>query len=198
MARAGGIAFVDVPIFGETALVPGAPRRRRQAEPDSFRPGRCPARRADGIVVAELTRTDAGTLAARGAMVPHHPFPPGIEGSGLPLFHDRARWAGRYRLHLPRRFQPPRRIVVTGPPAGIVSVGGYRFPLHDLQEVVSRIDSGATLAALPDPILGQRLIGNAADRDTMQAALNAVGVNPIVAAAFCDRREHSVSPIDVA
>ena len=82
-------------------------------------------------------------------------------------------------------------MVVTGPPAGIVSVGGYRFPLHDLQEMVGRIDGGATLAALPDPVIGQRLIGNAADRDTMQAALDAVGVNPLVAAAFRDRSERA-------
>ena len=44
--------------------------------------------------------------------------------------------------------------MVTGPPAGIVGVGGYRFPLHDLQEMVGRIDGAATLAALPDPIVG--------------------------------------------
>ena len=82
-------------------------------------------------------------------------------------------------------------MVVTGPPSGIVSVGGYRFPLHELQEAVGRIDSGATLAALPDPVIGQRLIGNAANRDVVQAALNAVGVNPIVAAAFRDRSERA-------
>jgi hypothetical protein len=41
--------------------------------------------------------------------------------------------------------------------------------------------------ALADPTIGQRLIGHAACCDTMQAALNAVGLNPIVAAAFADR-----------
>ena len=54
-------------------------------------------------------------------------------------------------------------MVVTGPPAGIVSVGGYRFPLARLLETIGRIDAGATLAALPDPLIGQRLVGNAAD-----------------------------------
>jgi hypothetical protein len=39
-----------------------------------------------GVVVAELMRTDTGTLAVRGPMVPHHSFPPGIERSGLPYF----------------------------------------------------------------------------------------------------------------
>ena len=84
-------------------------------------------------------------------------------------------------------------IVITGPPAGIVGVGGYRFPLHDLAVIVGRIDGAATLAALPDPIVGQRLIGNAADRDTIQAALDIVGVNPLVVAAFRDRREQDIA-----
>ena len=41
---------------------------------------------AGSVAVAELMRTDAGTLAVRGPMVPHHSFPPGIERSGLPYF----------------------------------------------------------------------------------------------------------------
>ena len=83
--------------------------------------------------------------------------------------------------------------MVTGPPAGIVSVGGYRFPLHDLQEIAGRDRQRRNLAALPDPLVGQRLIGNAADRDTMQAALDAVGVNPLVVAAFRDRSERDAA-----
>lgn len=79
--------------------------------------------------------------------------------------------------------------MITGPPSGIASVGGYRFPLHDLKEIAGRVDGDATIAALPDPLVGQRLIGNAADRNMMQAALGAVGVNPLVVAAFRDRSE---------
>jgi hypothetical protein len=40
---------------------------------------------------------------------------------------------------------------------------------------------------LPDPLIGQRLIGNAANRATMQATLNLVGVSPLIVAAFRDR-----------
>ena len=127
-------------------------------------------------------------MALRGPMVPRHAFPPGIERSGLPYFKIEP--GGLVDTGYTCRVDSvTKAMVVTGPPSGIVSVGGYRFPLHDLQEAVRRIDSGATLAALPDPIIGQRLIGNAADRDVVQAALNAVGVNPIVAAAFRDRGE---------
>jgi hypothetical protein len=83
--------------------------------------------------------------------------------------------------------------VVTGPPSGIASVGGYRFPLHDLKEIAGRVEGDATIAALPDPLVGQRLIGNAADRNTMQAALGAVGVNPLVVATFRDRSDRDAA-----
>lgn len=184
--REPNTSLVDVAIFGEAVLVPG--RRGAGGRPTPLPLGAVVAPRGStgGIVVAELMRTDAGALAARGAMVPHHTFPPGIEGSGLPYFKIGPHGVvdSGYTCRIDSFSQT---IVVTGPPAGIVSVGGYRFPLRDLQDVVSRIDAAATLAALPDPIVGQRLIGNAPDRVTMQAALNAVGVNPIVVAAFCDR-----------
>ena len=193
--REPGTVFVDVPIFGETALVPACRGAGGRPRPICVGPVIAPRETAGGVIVAELARTEAGTVAARGAMVPHHSFPPGIERSGLPHFK-----IGRSGLvdtgYTCRVNSAAKAIVVTGPPAGIVSVGGYRFPLRDLQDVTGRIDSGATLAALPDSVLGQRLIGNASDRDTMQAALNTVGVNPIVAAAFRDRSEQDVSPTD--
>ena len=87
-----------------------------------------------------------------------------------------------------------RTLAITGPPPGIVNVGGYRFPLHQLQETLGGLDPPATLAPLPDPLLGQRLVGNAIDRYAVQAALNASGVNPIVAAAFVDRSEGQAQP----
>ena len=49
------------------------------------------------------------------------------------------------------------------------------------------------LPTLPDPLLGERLAGNAADRYTIQAALNAVGVNPIAVAAFHDRSDRAIA-----
>jgi hypothetical protein len=73
---------------------------------------------------------------------------------------------------------------VTGPPPGTVRVGGYRFPLQDLRALVGGIDAGAKLGALPHAVIGQRLFGTAADRDAMQAALRAAGVNPLIVAAF--------------
>jgi hypothetical protein len=79
-------------------------------------------------------------------------------------------------------------MVVTGPPPGMVAVGGYRFIMRDLQDTIGEADAGATLAALPDSLVGHRLAGSAADRDAMQAALTQRGVNPLLADAFRDRR----------
>ncbi len=195
--REPGIILVDVSIFGEAALVPARRGAGGRPSPISFGPVIVPRESTGGAALAEFARTDTGTVAARGAMVPQHAFPPGIERSGLPHFR-----IGRGGLvdtgYTCRVDTAADGMIVTGAPAGIVSVGGYRFALGGLQEVTGCIDSSATLAALPDPVLGQRLIGNAADRDTMQAALNAVGVNPIVAAAFCNRSEQDVSQTDAA
>jgi hypothetical protein len=183
-------SLVDVSIFGEAGFVATRRSPDGQAAPLPLGPVTSPRSSATGSVVTEVVRTAAGTVALRGPMVPRHAFPPGIERSGLPHFE-----IDRFGLvdtgYACRVDTLTKGVVVTGPPAGIVSVGGYRFSLHELREAVRRIDTGATLAALPDPVIGQRLIGNATDRDMMQAALNAVGVNPLVAAAFRDRSERS-------
>jgi hypothetical protein len=192
---AQNINLVDVAIFGETGLV--AVRRDGAGRPAPLPLGPLAAPAAGtgaavgAVVVAELALTEAGTVGMRGPMVPHHMFPPGIERSGLP--HFKIGHGGLVDSGYPCSVDlATQALVVTGPPAGIVSIGGYRFPLHDLQEVVGRVDSGATLAAVPDPLVGQRLIGAAADRATVQAALNAVGFNPLVVAAFGDRGEARV------
>ena len=193
--REPNTGFVDVALFGEAALVAGRRGADGLPAPLPLVPIVAPRGSTDGVMVGETTLTGAGTLAARGPMVPHHSFPPGIERSGLPYFKigQRGLVDSGYTCRVDCL---AKAIVVTGPPAGIVSVGGYRFPLRDLQDVVGRIDKSATLGALPDPLVGQRLTGNAADRHTMQAALNAVGVNPIVVAAFRDRSERNVAPHD--
>ena len=50
-------------------------------------------------------------------------------------------------------------VTVTGPPPGIVSVGGYRFVLSELEDLVRRADGGAFVTALPDALAGHRLAG---------------------------------------
>ena len=82
--------------------------------------------------------------------------------------------------------------MVTGPPPGIVGVGGYRFVLSELQELATRTE-GATLAALPDTLTGHRLAGSATDRDAARAALADAGANPLAVDAFRERRRTQVA-----
>lgn len=180
--------ITDVSIFGEAGLIPARRGAGGRPSPVAFGRLRAPRGNAGGVVLGELIRTEAGTVGLRGPMVPKHTFPPGAERSGQP--HFKIEEGGLVDTGFACRVDSTTKaMVVTAPPAGIVSVGGYRFPLRDLQDVVGRIDKAATLASLPDPLIGQRLIGNTSARNTIQAALKAVGINPLVVAAFRDRRE---------
>ena len=109
-------------------------------------------------------------------MVPRFPFPPGappaaVDANGfLDTFYP-CRAAGS-------------ALVVTGPPAGVVSMGGYRFILAGLQEAVSQLEPGAMVAAFPDGLAGQRVAGIAVHRDAIRDALAELGFNPLVVNAF--------------
>jgi len=177
--------FVDVSIFGEVGLVAARRGSGGQPLPLPLGPVTAPRGSSGGLPVAELSVTQLGTLGLRGPMVPHYNFPPGAERAGVPhltIGPDGMIDTG----YACERDDATNTLVVTAPPSGIVNVGGYRLPLRDLQDVVGRIDAAASLAAVPDPLVGQRLVGHAADRHTIQAALGAVGVNPIVVSAFRD------------
>jgi hypothetical protein len=60
-----------------------------------------------------------------------------------------------------------------------------------LQDLVGRVDADGVLAALPDTLGGQKLAGATADQMAMREALEALGINPLVSAAFRDRRSKS-------
>ncbi len=187
---ASSTILVDVPVFGEAGLLAG--RRIADGRPAPIPLGLVTAPRdgSGGVVVGEVAVTAAGTVGLRGPMVPRHAFPPGIERSGLP--HAAIDRTGLVDTGYACRLDEGGKSVrVTGAPDGMISVGGYRLPLRELQEAIGRIDSGATLTTLPDPVLGLRLVGNSANREVLQAALTAVGVNPLVTAAFRARGEPS-------
>ena len=179
--------LVDVVVFGETALFGARRGANGRAAAIPFGPVVAPRGAAGAVAVAELLRTEAGTIALRGPMVPRYPFPPGAERGTAPYF--RADPSGLVDTGYTCRVDRDNRsMVVTGPPPGIVSVGGYRFLLSELQDLVGRVDAGAALAALPDTLAGHRLAGNAVDRATLRKALAAAGANPLVVDAFRDRR----------
>jgi hypothetical protein len=175
-------AFIDVACFGETCVIPT--RRGGSGETAPLPLGLVTAPRGEsgGRPLAELTLSRSQTLAVSGPMVPRQAYPPGTERSGLPYFKAAD---GVVDTGYPCRVDPDARtLTLTGPPAGIASVGGYRFALRELQRLISNIDSGGRIAALPDPFSGHRLAGAAEERGALRTALMKLGVNPLVTDAF--------------
>jgi len=183
---AGGPALVDIPVFGEIGLI--ASRRELSGKPVPLPTGRIVAPRASaqGVAVLTVARTPQGTVALSGPMAPRASFPPGSERGGAPKMKatDAAIDTG-YPCRVDR---DTKLMTIDGPPAGIVSVGGYRFALRAVQELIGGIEDGSTLAALPDVLAGHRLAGAGSDRDAICDALLAHGANPLLVAAFRARR----------
>jgi len=184
--RHDSAALIDVQVFGETALI--AARREAEGLPEAIAYGTVQAPRgsAGAVTVAETARTEAGTFAVRGPMVPSHAFPPGVERSGAAHFHTDD--AGFVDTGYGCRIDDDAgTLTLTGPPAGMVNVGGYRFRQRELVDQVKTADIDATIGALPDAILGHRLSGNAADSPDVEATLSAMGANPLITGAFRGR-----------
>jgi hypothetical protein len=186
-ASAGGgwpspLALTDVIVFGETGLI--AATRGADGAPAAIKPGASRHNNAQAPVLIEAARTPTGTLALRGPMVPLHPFSAdGAAGRRPAVDPD-----GFVDTCYPCRFAAGGgALVVTGPPAGLASVGGYRFAVARLQDAVSRIDPAAKIAAFPDALTGQRIAGIAVRREELQDALTQLGHNPLVVNAFRKR-----------
>jgi hypothetical protein len=179
--RHSDIGLIDVQSFGETGFFPA--RRGTTGRPAPVRFGMISAPRgaAAALPVIDVMRTEAGTVALRGPMVPHYPFPPDAERSGLPFFETMP--GGFADTGYTCRADGDQTMVVTGPPPGLVGIGGYRFSAQALHDAVARAGA-ASLAPLPDPLSGQRLAGSAADPEALQRALTAIGVNPLLIGAF--------------
>ena len=184
--------LTDVLAFGETALI--AALRGPAGEPAEIPlgPMTAPHGAPDAKTVLETTVTKAGTLALRGPMVPRHAFPAGAERAPMCCFTPDA--VGFADTAYPcRTGRDSAELTITGPPPGIVSVGRYQFRLDQLQKLVSRTDPDAILAALPDALTGHRLAGSALERAALRRALDDMGANPLVSAAFGQRRRIAAS-----
>lgn len=182
-----GRTIVDLWAFGEIAVV--ANRRSPDGYPDI--PALGPAglyHSGPASLRLEAARSQAGTLTLRGGIVPRHQFPLGTERGGLLRLKIDER--GFVDTGYPCRFdRATNRMVITGPPSGIVSIGGYRLALRDLEDTVARIDPESSVAAFPDALIGQRLAGVAADRRAVHRALAAQGAEPLLTAAFGEHRQ---------
>jgi len=157
-------ALIDVAAFGELGVVAG--KRDASGKPAPISLG------AIGTGI-ETARTRAGILALRGPMVPTRTFP-SAEPLSSETFLDTGFTCARDGEHL----------AVTGPPAGVTAVGGYCFGQAALDTMLANIDAAATVMAVPDALLGQRLAGRCADPPATIAALQARGTNPLITGAF--------------
>jgi AMP-binding enzyme len=172
--RRDGVCVADVMTFGKTGLI--ATRRDAKGAPTPIPVG--PA----ALPQVEPMLTEAGTLALRGAMVPRQPFPPGVASSDAPRPIGKAN--DGVDTGYSCRAEPDGAITVTGPPAGLVGVGGYPFVLRELQALTADVAPGASFAALPGALAGHRLAGQATDNAAARAAFAARGANALIAGAF--------------
>ncbi len=184
---AGGASVVDVAAFGDIGIV--AARRDGNGMPAPIPHGAASAPRGAGgaITVVETARSEAGTLMLRGPMVPTRAFPPAPDEGPTPrLGSDKGGYRDTgYACRLDRSTQS---LAITAPPAGLVAVGGYPFGQSAIEARIAKADTAATIVALPDTDLGQRLAGTTADRNRLQAELRSAGVNPLISGAFRPRR----------
>jgi hypothetical protein len=166
--------LVDVLTFGEAGFVPLRRRADGASNDLMIGPVAAPRGAPGAMVVARLSRTGVGTLALGGPM---SPLPPLGKRDGAAV-----------DTGFPCRLDPATGIVaLNGPPAGTVNVGGYRFALQELHDMVGRVTPQALLAALPDLLVGHKLAGSGADLEAIRGALADAGAIPLLGAAFRDR-----------
>lgn len=130
----------------------------------------------------QMSVTPHGTLALRGPMVPAAAYAPAT----LPD-HARDSLDTVDTGYAARSDSASGALVITAPPSGVVSVGGYRFLSRELSEWAQRLPQGGMLTALPDRMNGHRLAGRAGDNARARSTLAELGLNPLMVEAFRDR-----------
>jgi hypothetical protein len=132
------IGLIDVPVFGETALF--AARRAANGRPAPVRlgPVTAPSGTAGALQMAELTRTEAGTIGIRGPLVPKFPLPASVDSVGQPAFTVGG--DGFVDTGYPCEVDPEsREVTISGPPAGVG--GGHRACLRALAAASAAVEA---------------------------------------------------------
>jgi hypothetical protein len=165
-------ALVDVACFGETGLI--AARRGCDGKPAALPLGEIIAGSV-GRPVVETARGPAGTLQLRGPMVPSQAFPLGAK--------TRSSFGDYIDTGYPCRFAADgRALIVTAAPAGITTIGGYRFMTRELDQLANRLGTAVTLAALPHALLGEQLAAMSSNSGVADE-LGELGVSPLIVGA---------------
>jgi len=165
--------LTDVAAFGEVGLLAG--KRDANCRPLAIPCGQITAPRSgpNAIPVAQCARTRTGTLSLRGGMVATHPFPPNAQAKTIEFVDTGFTCAIE-----------DDGFVITGPPAGISSIGGYRLAQQAVDALVGEADPGATIMPVPDGVLGQKLAGRSKEPQKLAAVLRERGSNPLITGAF--------------
>src|SRR5262249_28517035 len=181
------IGLVDVPVFGETAVLAARRGGDGRPAPLALGPVMAPRGAAGALHVAEIAHSARETIAVRGPAVPKFPPPPEMDTAATPSFAVGAN--GFADTGYPCTVDPATRtLAITGPPAGIVGVGGYRFADSTLAEIATGAEPGSRIAAEPDALTGRRLAGDAREVERVREELMQHGLNPLIVAAFAADR----------
>ena len=118
------------------------------------------------MVVIETRRGAKGTLLLSGVMIAQ----PGFAAAEAATPTD-----GHADTGYPCRIEPDRAaIIITGPQAGMIGIGGYRVARSEIDAISAALPADCRIAALPDSLLGQRLRGGAGHPAPQR-------VNPLIA-----------------
>lgn len=180
-----GVKIVDLLSFGEIGLF--ALPRGAEGSPEAIPAGHVGPAGAGRSVFVMTGRCENGTLGLGGPLVSAEPYRAASRraDNAAPAATSRDLVDTGYPCRLDKL---TNRFLIDGPPAGMISVGGYRFVARELNELMARFENGAAVAALPDVISGHRLAGVGADRPVLREALLALGANPLIAASFRERK----------
>jgi hypothetical protein len=177
------IGLVDVPVFGETAVLAARRPAGGRPAPLMLGPVAAPRGAPGALHVGEISRTDASTISVRGPLVPKFPLPPEIDAVGKPAFPigpDGFADTGYACVVDPAT----RALAIGGPPVGLVGIGGYRFAQQALADIAAAAEPGSRILAQADGLSGQHLVGIAGNDARVRQELGARGLNPLIAAAF--------------
>lgn len=181
--KAKSAALTDVYLFAEMGLFALNRQNDGAAAPVTLT-------HHDAARAGELLLTPKGTLGLRGPMVTLAAYRP------LPKA-DASLMTAEPSVDYVDTGYPAKRegqngqITLTGTPAGIANVGGYRFREDDLEQWARRLAPGTVMMALPDPMNGFRLAGRSSENARARGALAELGLNPLMTEAFRQRERQA-------